>query len=67
MVSLLAFVFMLLGMAMAFIIMVLGVINMAMGGELNYRWNNILMRYRIGAQIFTIVMFLAGFLLARLF
>ncbi|MDI9313112.1 MAG: HIG1 domain-containing protein [Hydrotalea sp.] len=67
MVSLIAFIFMLLGMAMALVILVLGVVNMAMGGELNYRWNNMLMRYRIGAQLFAIVMFLAGFLLARLY
>ncbi len=63
----LAFICMLLGIFMAVVILLLGVVNMAMGGELNYRWNNILMRYRIGAQLFAILMFLAGFLLARLY
>ncbi|MGI9461548.1 MAG: HIG1 domain-containing protein [Alphaproteobacteria bacterium] len=67
MVSFLAFLFMLFGMAMAVVILLLGIINMAMGGELNYRWNNILMRYRIGAQLFAIIMFVIGFLLARLY
>ncbi|MCX8516242.1 MAG: HIG1 domain-containing protein [Alphaproteobacteria bacterium] len=67
MLSFIAFLLMLLGMVLALVILVLGVVNMAMGGELNYRWNNILMRYRLLSQFFAIAMFVVGFLLARFY
>lgn len=65
MVSAIAFLLMLVGMVLTLVMLVIGVINMAMGGALNYRWNNRLMRYRIFFQFFAISMFVVGMLLAR--
>ena len=48
------------------LVLVVGLIGMARGGEFNKKYNNIIMRARIGTQAFTVLMFLAWFLVAKL-
>jgi hypothetical protein len=42
-----------------------GIIGMARGGEFNQKWGNRLMRYRIVAQFFALVMFGVSIMLLR--
>ena len=61
----LAYTLMVLGMFSALGIVVAGLSIMSRGGEVNKRWGNRLMRYRIYAQMFAIAMFALGFWLTK--
>ena len=52
-----AIILMVLAMAMTAGILFVGIFGMAKGGEFNAKWGNRLMRYRIVAQFFALVMF----------
>lgn len=60
-----AYTLMALGMFGALGIVIAGLIIMARGGEVNRKWGNRLMRYRIYAQMFAIAMFALGFWLTK--
>ncbi len=60
MLSALAFLLMILGVAITLGVLIIGIIVMARGGETNQKWGNKLMRYRLMAQAFAIVMLMAG-------
>jgi hypothetical protein len=48
------------------LVLVVGLIGMARGGEFNAKYNNIIMRARIGTQAFTVLMFVAYFVVGKL-
>lgn len=60
-----AFTLMALGMALTLAVLVAGIISMTRGGEFNQRWSNRLMRYRIVAQAFALLMFAIGLMLMK--
>ncbi|MDX1738504.1 MAG: twin transmembrane helix small protein [Alphaproteobacteria bacterium] len=60
-----AFILMAAGVATTFIILTIGIVAMARGGEFNKKWSNRLMRYRIIAQAFAIAMFMLGLYLRK--
>lgn len=51
---------MLLGMALTVMVLVAGVVSMARGGAFNQRWAQRLMRMRLAAQGFAVLMFALG-------
>lgn len=61
----LAYTLMALGMLSALGIVLVGVAIMVRGGETNKRWGNRLMRYRVYAQMFAIIMLILGYWLSR--
>ena len=48
------------------LVLVVGLIGMARGGEFNTKYNNIIMRARIGTQAFTVLTFAAYFVVGKL-
>ncbi|NQY83016.1 MAG: HIG1 domain-containing protein [Alphaproteobacteria bacterium] len=54
-----------IAMVTALGIVILGLIVMARGGEVNTRWSNRLMRYRIYAQMVAVTMFALGAWLSK--
>jgi hypothetical protein len=48
------------------LVLVVGLIGMARGGDFNAKYNNIIMRARIGTQAFTVLMFIAYFVVGKL-
>ncbi len=64
MLSALAFLLMILGVAITLGVLIVGIIVMARGGETNLKWGNRLMRYRLMAQAFAVVMLMLGIFLA---
>ena len=61
-----AFTLMAVAMFAALGIVFAGVIVMARGGEVNRKWGNRLMRYRIVAQASAIGLFALGFMLSKM-
>lgn len=60
-----ATILMTIGLIATFLILAIGLIAMARGGEFNARWSNKLMRYRIIAQAFAVSMFMLGLYLMK--
>ena len=56
-----------IGLALASVLaaLALGIFSMTRGGELNAKYGNKLMRYRVVAQLSAIVLIAAAFLLGR--
>ena len=48
------------------LVLVVGLIGMARGGDFNSKYNNIIMRARISTQAFTVLMFVAYFVVGKL-
>jgi hypothetical protein len=55
-----------LSLIVTLLVLVVGLIGMARGGDFNTRYNNIIMRARIGTQAFTVLMFIAYFVVEKL-
>ena len=55
-----------LSLIVTLLVLVVGLIGMARGGDFNTRYNNIIMRARIGTQAFTVLMFVAYFVVGKL-
>lgn len=63
--AVLAYILTGIGMFSALGIVIAGFIVMRRGGELNERWGNRLMRYRIYAQMFAVSMLALGYWLSE--
>lgn len=63
--NIVAFVLMAIGLATTALVLGIGLVAMARGGEFNKKWSNRLMRYRILAQAFAIAMFMLGLYLKK--
>lgn len=61
----LAYTLMIVAMLSALGIVLAGLVIMSRGGDVNKRWGNRLMRYRIYAQSFAIAMFALGYWLTK--
>lgn len=55
--TVIAIILMVVAMLVTAGILFVGVIGMAKGGEFNRKWSNVLMRYRILAQLIALVFF----------
>ena len=48
------------------LVLAVGIVGMARGGEFNKKYNNIIMRARIGTQALTVLLFMAYFAAEKL-
>jgi hypothetical protein len=48
------------------LVLAVGIVGMARGGEFNKKYNNIIMRTRIGTQALTVLLFMAYFAVEKL-
>jgi hypothetical protein len=48
------------------LVLAVGIVGMARGGEFNKKYNNIIMRARIGTQALTVLLFMAYFAVEKL-